>query len=154
LLQRRPQKQVNRMQGADPSAAPTRIQRTPGSSPDFESLDFDLCRNTVYKANEALKGPADALVYKAVKYSICGLIAATIAMAAFGVNFGVENIAGTKFWLTFRVMRCVNLVLHHVLENFQDLCTWMQHVLNIRNRFSCLDQSNLQRAFLVDSTLH
>ena len=72
----------------------------------FESLDYDLCDNTVYKADEALKGPADPLVYRAVKYSICGLIGVSIAITAFGVNFGVENIAGTRFWLLFTASRC------------------------------------------------
>lgn len=72
----------------------------------FESLDYELCDNTVYKADEALKGPADPLVYRAVKYSICGLIGVSIAATAFGVNFGVENIAGTRFWLLFTASRC------------------------------------------------
>ena len=90
-------------------STPEHRPRPAGSSVhDFESLDYDICDNTVHKANEALKGPADPLVYRAVKYSICFLIGVTIAITAFGVNFGVENIAGTKFWLTFRAIRCAH----------------------------------------------
>jgi hypothetical protein len=85
---------------------PTRRRGAPAASPQFESLDYEVCDNTVYKADEALKGPADPLVYRAIKYSLCGLIGVTIAVTAFGVNFGVENIAGFRFWLLFKALEC------------------------------------------------
>jgi hypothetical protein len=66
-------------------------------------LRLQVCENTVHKADEALKGPADPLVYRGIKYAICAMLGLSSAFTAFGVNFGVENIAGTKFWLTFRV---------------------------------------------------
>ena len=60
------------------------------------------CVLAVYKAQEANTNPADPLMYRATKYFICGLLGLCIAGTAFGVNIGVENIAGFKFWLTFQ----------------------------------------------------
>jgi hypothetical protein len=74
---------------------------------NYESLDYEVCDNTVYKAQEANKRPADPLRYRATKYFICTLLGLSIAFTAFAVNIGVENIAGTKFWLTFQAVRCV-----------------------------------------------
>jgi hypothetical protein len=82
----------------------------------FESLDYEVCDNSVHKADEAIKGPADPLTYRAIKYSICGLIGVSIAVTAFGVNFGVENIAGMRFWLLFRAVKCAPIHLHDVLD--------------------------------------
>lgn len=56
----------------------------------------------VYKAQEANTNPADPLLYRATKYFILALLGLGIAGTAFGVNIGVENIAGFKFWLTFQ----------------------------------------------------
>jgi hypothetical protein len=64
---------------------------------------------TVYKAQEANMNPADPLLHRATKYFICAMLGLCIAGTAFGVNIGVENIAGFKFWLTFEASRYVAL---------------------------------------------
>ena len=68
----------------------------------YESLDYEVCDNTVYKANEASESSHGRLLYRASKYSICAAVGALVASTAFVVNFGVENIAGLRFWLMFR----------------------------------------------------
>ena len=72
---------------------------------NFESLDYGFCDSTVFRAYEALKSPADPLVYRGVKFGICTLLGLSIAFTAFGVNFGVENVSGTKFWLAFQAAK-------------------------------------------------
>lgn len=77
----------------------------PSGHSKFESLDYGSWDSTVFRAYEALKSPADPLVYRAVKFGICTLLGLSIAFTAFGVNFGVENVSGTKFWLAFQAAK-------------------------------------------------
>mmetsp|Transcript_11530 Transcript_11530/g.32699 ORF Transcript_11530/g.32699 Transcript_11530/m.32699 type:complete len:826 (+) Transcript_11530:309-2786(+) len=69
-----------------------------------ESLDYDVCENIVYRAEQANRTFLDNVVYGSLKWVLC-LVTAVI-VAAFGiiVNFCVENLAGTKFVYTFSIM--------------------------------------------------
>ena len=92
------------------------------TSQEYESLDYEVCDNTVHKADEAYRGPADPMLYRGIKYGICGLIGVTVAITAFGVNFGVENIAGIRFWMLFGAIQCAPPPPHAPVDNPAPSC--------------------------------
>jgi len=70
----------------------------------FESLDYEVCDNVVFKAHEASESAHGRILYRSTKYGICAAVGVIVAFTAFIVNFGVENIAGLRFWLTFKAV--------------------------------------------------
>eukprot|EP01025_Chloroclados_australasicus_P054300 TRINITY_DN6431_c0_g1_i5.p2 TRINITY_DN6431_c0_g1~~TRINITY_DN6431_c0_g1_i5.p2 ORF type:complete len:402 (-),score=33.35 TRINITY_DN6431_c0_g1_i5:272-1477(-) len=69
-----------------------------------ESLDFEVCENIVYRADQASKNMLQNLYHSSLKWMICFILGVLTAFTAFAVNMGVENIAGIKFWLTLSAM--------------------------------------------------
>ncbi|GAX72881.1 hypothetical protein CEUSTIGMA_g336.t1 [Chlamydomonas eustigma] len=82
------------------------LERNQGKEilPGFESLDYEDVENTVYRSDVAALTPWGSVKYSTIKWFICLMIGAITAGAAFAVNFGVENIAGFKFWATLTTM--------------------------------------------------
>eukprot|EP00798_Chlamydomonas_sp_ICE-L_P013668 gene13668-19556_t len=71
---------------------------------NFKSLDYEQVENMVYRADQAASTTVDSIYYSTHKWVICLLIGALTALAAFGVNFFVENISGFKFWATLSLI--------------------------------------------------
>ncbi|KAI8468319.1 MAG: chloride channel [Monoraphidium minutum] len=91
-----------------PPRAPSRIgsqrplQRAQRSR--YESLDYEVVENAVYRAEHAGTTHLDRIWRAGAKWSMCFLLGLATAGAAFAVNYGVENISGFKFRLTLQLL--------------------------------------------------
>lgn len=84
------------------------VDKPPPKSADqevnYESLDYEVVENTVYRASQAAQTHVDTIANSAAKWSVCFFLGVVTAAAAFAVNLGVENISGFKFWATLTMM--------------------------------------------------
>ncbi|GBF93681.1 hypothetical protein Rsub_06784 [Raphidocelis subcapitata] len=89
--------------GASPppplGAALRRAQRS-----KYESLDYEVVENTVYRAETAARSHLDRIQRSAAKWSMCALLGIITAAASFAVNYGVENLAALKFRATLALL--------------------------------------------------
>uniref|UniRef100_A0A383VWF9 Chloride channel protein n=1 Tax=Tetradesmus obliquus TaxID=3088 RepID=A0A383VWF9_TETOB len=75
-----------------------------GRAPNFESLDYELVENTVYRTDTAARTHFDHIFKSGAKWTMCFALGVITAAAAFAVNLGVENISGFKFWATLTLL--------------------------------------------------
>eukprot|EP00879_Flechtneria_rotunda_P004562 GHRR01004817.1.p1 GENE.GHRR01004817.1~~GHRR01004817.1.p1 ORF type:complete len:654 (+),score=198.62 GHRR01004817.1:480-2441(+) len=84
--------------------AGTRSIHSDKQAPNFESLDYELVENTVYRADTASRTHFDHIFKHGAKWSLLFVLGVITAAAAFAVNLGVENISGFKFWATLTLL--------------------------------------------------
>eukprot|EP00898_Chlorokybus_atmophyticus_P007736 jgi/Chlat1/7964/Chrsp69S07401 len=87
---------------------------------EFESLDYEVAENAVFRTDQASRGRLDKLAYVTVKWVLALVLGLCTGLAAFVINLGVENAAGLKFAATFGVMR-VSYVLGFIVYTLFNL---------------------------------
>ncbi|GKV42765.1 hypothetical protein SLEP1_g50139 [Rubroshorea leprosula] len=84
-----------------------------------ESLDYEVIENYAYREEQAQRGKLYVGYYVAVKWFFALLIGIGTGLAAVFINISVENFAGWKFELTFKIIQTSYLAgfLVYVLIN-------------------------------------
>ncbi|GMH34108.1 hypothetical protein BSKO_01942 [Bryopsis sp. KO-2023] len=86
-------------------ASPIAVDPLSEASYNFslESLDYDG-KGIQTSIKRVRQDYMVKLLRGALKWTVCLLVGLLTAVIAFSVNVGVENIAGFKFWVTFKIM--------------------------------------------------
>ncbi|KAI4342755.1 hypothetical protein MLD38_027340 [Melastoma candidum] len=84
---------------------PVGLSKKSDGTNGVESLDYEVIENYAYREEQAQRGRLFVIYQVAVKWFFALLIGVGTGLAAVFINISVENFAGWKFELTFKIIQ-------------------------------------------------